>query len=806
MFEEKFKYYTLICIFMQRNSLLIAVVGIIVVVIAVIGFLFFMHTSPVTPTSTPTSISKPSTPTPTTSTSTSMLTISSSNIMTVTVKNISACVHDECQEFCVCIEMHNPFSHNITITPGDFKLVTTSGDYTPAIIPSSTPLAITLHPGCEINLTYQFHIPNSVKPEEIVFSCPSGIKSCVPFPKPIAYLSLIHLEYTTNDTELKIYACCNLPQYIKVWSGQNISVLLRICSSHKSLPVVIEGIESASFIKLNQTELIPPGGMSHVLLILQGPCESYYGAINVKLLALINGSWLNITKAIPICAKALAEENHLQGYTYILYNFTLTYYGPCYFIPLACDFVLKTNDGIFRGCLVYTGLSDCLHSEKIYEGVTTSGLVGFKVPENAIPEEIYYEDAAGVKILSLTTTQPKLYYSIISRVNIMNITNYTNICIKIYCINTRGISGEVSYFTLCIANNNGVPFPLANITISPLSSIANYKNMIVPAYTKYTLKIGFEFPNFSYYGPLNITIYSGTPHFITITINNYTIDKADAEFIGRQGYEYVLFNVSVAYYGPGKFCFSPYLFHIITSVGKFGYCKDCEVKFNYLYSEVLYNGTIIHGYISFLIPCTAEPLKIVYIEGGVIQGEANITLSPNYISRIQYISLSYTCNKSISLNAWILGYYYLHNGHLSGYCRTRLERYCKTFMSGNILNITILVCSHCRVKYLNFTITNITVNSPFIVLKICKNLYYKCFTFGCYYIFEVLSLIVKVPNESYLGNISITVYVHLDSSNNSADLGSIQHYSHEYHNRVMLQANEYPLLLLKDEINRLLRE
>ncbi|WP_148230321.1 hypothetical protein [Acidianus hospitalis] len=57
---------------------------------------------------------------------------------------------------------------------------------------------------------------------------------------------------------------------------------------------------------------------------------------------------------------------------------------------------------------------------------------------------------------------------------------------------------------------------------------------------------------------------------------------------------------------------------------------------------------------------------------------------------------------------------------------------------------------------------------------------------------------------SYLGDLNITIYVHRICSSSSSDVESTQ--THEYHNRVMLQANEYPLLLLKDEINRLLRE
>jgi len=788
---------------MQKNSLLITVVGIIVVVIAAIGFLFFMHTIPATPTSTPTSISKPSTPTPTTSTSTSVPTISSSNIMTVTVKNISACVQDKCQEFCVCIEMRNPFSHSITITPCDFKLVTPSGDYTPAITPS-TPKTVTLRPGCEINLTYQFYIPNSVKPEEIVFSCPSGIKSCVPFPKPIAYLSIIHLEYTTNDTELKILAYGPCLHCFKVWSGHTFYINFRVASYHKSLPVIIDGIESASFIKLNNSVVIPPECGSIVTIILQAPNESYYGNVTVKLLAFINTSWISITKATPICAKALAEENHLQGYTYILYNFTLTYDGPCYFIPLACNFVLKTNDGIFKGCSVYTGLSDCLPKEKMYEGVTISGLVGFKVPENAIPEEIYYEDGAGAKIVSLTTTQPKLFYSIICRVNIIKVTNYTNICIEFRCLNTRGISGEVSYFTLCIDNNNCVPFPLANITISPLSSIASCKNIIIPACSKREFKVGFEFPNFSYYGQLNITIYSGTPHFIKISIYNYTIDSADAQFYGHEGYKYVVFNISLIYYGPGKFCFIPCDFYIITTADKFNYSLDKALGCVYMSRETLYNDTMIHGHISFLIPCGAKPLEVVYIEAGAVQGNASITLSPNYVSRIQYIYTNLVDNGHCPcISGGILVHYSCSGGVIRNFAITNNCMLCKVLYGGTILNLTLVVYSTHPFYYVNFTITNITVNSPFIILKMSEYCHHDIW-YG-YNLYKFITILIEVPKGvSYLGDLNITIYVHRICSSSSSDVESTQ--THEYHNRALLPTNEYSLLLLKDEINRLLRE
>jgi hypothetical protein len=57
---------------------------------------------------------------------------------------------------------------------------------------------------------------------------------------------------------------------------------------------------------------------------------------------------------------------------------------------------------------------------------------------------------------------------------------------------------------------------------------------------------------------------------------------------------------------------------------------------------------------------------------------------------------------------------------------------------------------------------------------------------------------------SYPGDLNITIYVHRICSSCSLDVESTQ--THEYHNRVMLPTNEYPLLLLKDEINRLLRE
>ena len=772
---------------MQRNSIIISIAAVIVLVIVIFG-MFVIHRNSV------------SSPTPTSSSPVVVHRISSSTIesnisaseiiIKMQTKNVTALVESKGyseQGFYVCMEIYNPFPNTFNITPEDFKLVTSSGNYSPTFFNYECfDKSISLTPKGEVNVTYPFLIPSGAMPKFIVFELPKPIDKTftVNFTKPVAYLSVVKFGYTSNDTELS-FSSPSSYNYIQIWNGQSVKVNVTVNSLHKSLPIIIDGsnISDGFKSKLLQSLLISPGGSGTLDLLITAGNESYYGIVDVELLSFINSSWINISKAVPICAMALAESNHVQGYTYILYNFTITYKGECFFYPLPCDFVVKTNYGYFRGFSIYTGLSDCLQKEKVYKGVTISGLVAFEVPLRSILEAVYYEDSAGVKIIQLNTTQPQLYYSIITRINVVDVTNYTNINTFISPYNSLGISNENLTLYLTIENNNGVPFPIANITVCPYD-IFNYmhKSFVIPSYTECKLVISVKYPNYSYYGPINVTIYSKVPHFIIIHVYNYTIDKIDAKICGYNGFKFVLFNVSITYYGPGKFCFNPRDFCVITDVGNFKYLQDDKVYFVFLRCETLYNSTTIVGYISFLISCPAKPIEVAYVEAGVLQGVANISVTPNYISKIDYINFNLIDNCPC-MSGGLIESYKIVNGHVQNLYLTQSMKCCKLFLSGEIINITFVIFTTNSTKYLNFSISNITINSPFLILNMSEHCLH-CYCRG-YHVYKFVSLIIEVPNESYLGNITITVKSHIIKSEEPSIIQGINYYNNNTLNSMM---------------------
>ncbi|BBG25985.1 DUF4352 domain-containing protein [Sulfuracidifex tepidarius] len=707
------------------NKTITLIAAVIIVAIAVIGMVFFLHVpSSTAPTASSTSASH------TSSSSKS----SSNGFLTVQVENATALSENygvSGQGFYVFIQVHNELSRTLYLEPDEVKLVTSTGSYSPDFFNGAFQPTLEVPPGDTVNVTYPFVIPFNSVPEKVeLVNSTLNLLTSVSFPSPKAYVSMVRLYYSSNDSEIST----GNTGYFKVESGKPYQVSVSVYSSHSSLPVLIDEVEGSPYVKLDSPVCITPHSYGTLNLTVNIPNESYYGTINLVFLSLINSSSISF-KATPINGEAIALENNEQGYTCLIYNVTLTYNGGSIFYPNPQDFVLITNLVSAKGT---TASFDALPNSGMERGVTVSGLVFFKVPAHATPVKLYYEDSDGIKVVSEPTSSPSIAYSLLSGINANVITSYTDVSTSVpLFFSSSGFTGQNVTLTFSVYDGNNAPLPLSNVTLSPGFQVLyqNVTGKIVPPFTTYDFEVVAKYPEFSYYGPMNITVYSGVPHFVTMKVLNYTIDSADAQAAGYNGEKYLLFNLSVTYSGPGNLYFYPQDIYLVTNQGVFQGAQNYDNLIlgsnQFLSSETMPTGDVIYGYVSFLVPSTAQPIQLEYNSSGELQAVTNINVIPNTVTRIEGASLNTTSSA------------------VSCYFPSTPFTY-SSYFSGETINVSMYFQSN---NY--FSIQGWKINYPFKIVEQGPTSA-KPLSYG----YDLQTwLVIEILNTSYYGSLHITAIV-----------------------------------------------
>ena len=99
---------------------------------------------------------------------------------------------------------------------------------------------------------------------------------------------------------------------------------------------------------------------------------------------------------------------------------------------------------------------------------------------------------------------------------------------------------------------------------------------------------------------------------------------------------------------------------------------------------------------------------------------ANISVTPNHISKIDYINFNLIDNCPCR-SGDLIESYKIVNGHVQNLYLTQSMKCYKLFLSGEIINITFVIFTTNSTKYLNFSISNITINSPFLILNMSEH-------------------------------------------------------------------------------------
>ncbi|BDC17479.1 DUF4352 domain-containing protein [Acidianus sp. HS-5] len=670
---------------MNKLPIIIGVLAIIVVG-AILGIFLIYHpsTSPTTSHST--------TPTPTSSSTTSHVT----SEVSLTVSDINATGVAEYQgineqAYIVNVSVTNNLPSAITVNQNEFQLKTSSLLCSPKGFSTySSRFSYKLLPGNKINITIPFIIPKGSVPECIVFSNSTLlVHVSTPFPTPYKAISVIKLHELSNDTELFASTTSHSTLFL---SGKEITTIT-VYSNHSSIPVeVFSAVTNQSHFKvyLKPTYLNPGGTETATLEIIPtSNTLSYYCNLYVTLLDRTNVS-VELTGCL-INAAPLTKLCNVEGYKYFLANVSVSYFSGNSFDLKPFDFYILTSDGTFRNCYscnrvlpsyIYDLSEYMLNATTITKGVSVHGMLVFKVPESAVPTKIVYKDFSGQTLFFVPVSQPVKNLIYIAHV-------YINFQTKIpyyspgICINTFKFSGEECTFTYSFHNGCSIPLNISSIVgVSPsyfriISS--NASNLIIPSCATGYFRITFQYPNESYIGDLNITIRLSVAHLLSFTVLNYTLDHASACRQSNNNMKYVVYKIQMKYFGPGKMGLCANDFILVTTEGNYTLNRDCDlIPYNcFLSEQSLTSGEVICGYVSFLIPQSATPMKLLYVDY-CCMGNANITLVPYLASYIQYICLVGPCGIGVT-NHYLGSYYYgcsVINITFSLYC------------GGNILEVT----------------------------------------------------------------------------------------------------------------------
>ncbi|BBG25965.1 DUF4352 domain-containing protein [Sulfuracidifex tepidarius] len=292
-----------------------------------------------------------------------------------------------------------------------------------------------------------------------------------------------------------------------------------------------------------------------------------------------------------------------------------------------------------------------------------------------------------------------------------------------------GFSGQDLRVYFLIDNSGLSPFPVSGLQVHPPFTLVsdNASGETVPACTTDYFEATVKLPAEAYFGPLDLTVVEGTPHFISLTVDNYSVDTAYAEEFQYTGFTYLLFNVSSTYSGPGEFCLTPSDFSLVTDEGTYesSYSTPASSIFHYMSSVDLVSGETSYGYVAFKVPVGAKPMEIEYISSGQTQGTVKVNLTPSTVTTVEGVDV----NSTSQVTAYLVNY---PTGD---------------YLDGQTVNVSVsLDCDS------PFTVEHVNVYSPFTLISEGQTSPQET---SSGYVLNTWVL-VKVSNVSYYGYIYLT--------------------------------------------------
>ncbi|MQL56613.1 hypothetical protein GFB69_13185, partial [Acidianus ambivalens] len=617
---------------MNKLPIIIGVVAIIIV--AIVGIIMIHPSITTSPTSTtPTESSHASSTTPPTTVSKTVSTSVALSASDINVTGLAESDGVRGQAYLVNVSITNYLSEPLVVDNSEFTLKTSNllcspkgfGDYNPYF-------SYILLPGKTLNITIPFVIPPGSTPEYIIFQNSTlSIHVCVGFPTPYKAISIINLYILSNDSKI------STTSYIGELSisGEK-TITLSISSNHQSVPVEVYGLTTNQsffniYIKPVPVCLNPSSTVSTTLEIQpKSSTMSYYCNVYVTLLdketasVKLAGYLINATALTLLC--------NLQGYKYVLANVSLSYFANNTFNLKPYDFYIVTNDGDFQNCYTcYKTFFLCFYISKLSnyklssismtKGVSVYGLLLFKIPENATPSKIVYEDSLGQIISCVPVNGYNESVSYISYVKVEFLTKFNEIYCRTIPIGGLEFSGNKCTVTFSIYNPYMAPINVTRIVGVCPKCIAiinsNISNYIIPKEKCGTFELTFQYPRISYEGELKVLVQITGAHVISINILNYTLDHASA-CRGNQGnMKYVVYKIQVKYFGPCQMALRECDFILVTNEGNYTMnlnSRDFDLLPGYcfLFCKYLTTGEVYCTYVSFLVPNSSTPIKLVY--------------------------------------------------------------------------------------------------------------------------------------------------------------------------------------------------
>ncbi|MFP3203522.1 MAG: hypothetical protein RXR43_15315 [Sulfolobus sp.] len=664
---------------MNKLPIIIGVIAIIIIV-AIVGIIMIHPSTTSSPTSsTPTESSHTSSTTYTTSTTTSK-TVSTSVALSVSDINVTGLAESNGvsgQAYLVNVSITNYLSNPLVVDNSEFALKTSNllcspkgfGEYSPSF-------SYILLPGKTLDITVPFVIPAGSTPEYIIFyNSTLSIHVCVGFPTPYQAISVINLHILSNDSKISTSYIGEL-----CISGEK-TITLSISSNHQSVPVEVFGLTTnQSFFNIYiKPVCLNPGSTESTTLEIQPKSStlSYYCNVYVTLLdketasVKLAGYLINSTALTLLC--------NLQGYKYVLANVSLSYLANNTFNLKLYDFYIVTNDGNFQNCYTCNKIFFSLYISKLSnymlssilmtKGVSVHGLLLFKIPENATPTKIVYEDSLGQIISCVPVYEHNESISYISCVKVKFLTKLNMIYCKTIYINEFEFSGNKCTVTFSIYNPYLAPINVTRIVgVCPKCFAiinSNISNYIIPEEKCGTFEVTFQYPRISYEGELKVLVQITGAHVISINILNYTLDHASACRNYQGNMKYVVYKIQVKYFGPCKMALSPCDFILVTNEGNYTMninTEDTDLIPSYCFLpfyKYLVTGEVYCTYISFLVPNSSTPIKLVYA-CKCCMDNVNVTLTPHLVSYVFNVCIKYElpCGKVCCLYHCTIGKYY----------------------------------------------------------------------------------------------------------------------------------------------------
>ncbi len=513
---------------------IVPILIVVVILVAVAGFLVLYH--PPSSSSSETSSATSSSPTPSTGSSSPSNSVSGSNGISMTVKDENITPYFlyqgfEEQAYLVIVSVHNSRVNPIYVNGSSFFLDTSGGvenvSYLAAIDLSNQlgqgvssgiydDYSTEVLPGQTATIELPFTMPIASTPEkvELVYG---GSTIYTSFPSPVSYISAIetvNMKFSGQHTDVSLTSISPLNYEGYNFSGQEVKVYFQV-SNEGSSPFQISSIQvSSPFTLLSDNAsgvVVPAGSEEYFVANVKMPTdEAYYGPITVSVLQGTSLHFLTMNTTGYSLDTADAIDLGYNGFSYLIFNVSLTYSGPGELSLNPHNFVLVTNQGDYSASygtpasriFVYLSYEDVVSGESIH------GSVAFRVPIGTKPLTLEY-NSSGQTIASVNVNPtPSSTVTYLNYVSANATSSYIDVSSNTptveHYLNGEEINVSVQLESYSPFTVNGVKVGPGFTLVSEGPTIPTNSSSSTYSYTLNTWVV-VEVNNESYYGYLYLT-------------------------------------------------------------------------------------------------------------------------------------------------------------------------------------------------------------------------------------------------------------------------------------------------------------